>query len=90
MQIILIDAQTAAASPTIEIVGRAVVATKGLAGAETIAVNIATGITYEALMESGAAVTISATAPQICINGPGVYQFVKGVTAGATTLQLNV
>lgn len=88
MQYILIDAQTAAATVTISIARLATVATKSLAGAETIAVNMLTGSTYEAMVDGGSAVTITATAPQLIINGPGTYQFVKGVTAGAVTLQV--
>lgn len=88
MKHILINAKTAAQTVTIDLNKTATVVTKGLAGAESIAVNIETGTTFEALFESESAVVIDATSPQLILNGPGNYQFVKGVTAGATTLQV--
>lgn len=88
MRNVLINAQTIAQTATIEIGGIASVVTKGLAGAESIAVNILTGTTFEPLLESGSAVTITATSPQKLINWKGNYEFVKGITAGAVTLQV--
>lgn len=88
MKHILINAKTAAQTVTIDLSKTATVVTKGLAGVESIAVNIETGTTFEALFESESAVVIDATSPQLILNGPGSYQFVKGVTAGAVTLQV--
>lgn len=88
MRTVLINAQTAAQTVTLEVNGQATVVTKGLAGVESIAVNILTGTTFEPLLQDGVAVTFTVTAPQKLISWKGEYQFVKAGTAGAVTLQV--
>lgn len=88
MRLVLIDAQTDAKTVTMEVQSDATVVVKGLLGAETIPVNILIGSTYEPLIEEGEAVTFTATATQMEINAKGDYQFVKGSTSGAVTLQV--
>lgn len=62
------------------------VISSGLAGAETIAVNVHTGVGFTSYSPEGADVTLTATSKQIAITSYGRFQFVKGVTAGAVTL----
>lgn len=89
MQKVLINAQTIAQTVTVTLSNVASVLTKGLSGAESIAVNIETGTTFEPVFNSGSAVVIDTSSPQILINHSGNYQFVKGSTTNPVTLQVN-
>lgn len=88
----LLAAQTAAATPNF-IVGNTpvTIGAVGLAGAETVALEIELGGTWVAALDnSGTAITLTVARHNRMIGGantgPGKYRLNKGVTAGATSL----
>ncbi|MBK8974113.1 MAG: hypothetical protein IPM37_23135 [Hahellaceae bacterium] len=88
----LIDAKTAADSRDFVVSSEQIpvtVSAKGQAGAEEIAINFMIGGTFESADSNDGPVTITATRKQRIINGPGRYQVVKPVTAGACLVQLD-
>lgn len=62
------------------------VISSGLAGEETIAINVHTGVGFTSYSPEGADALLTATNKQISLTSYGRFQFVKGVTAGAVSL----
>ena len=89
MSVELIEAKTAAETvANIRVFGANVPCTliaSGLAGAETIPINISTvdADTYEAVFQGGSQTLLDDTDNVVILDKPGIYQIVKGVTAGA-------
>lgn len=88
MKYLLIDGLTAAKTGYIKVINKITVTSKGLASNESIPVNIQTGSTYEPLIDKGDPVALSTVSPQLIIEGEGNYEFVKGVTNAAVTVEL--
>lgn len=61
----------------------------GLSGAEAVSINFCVGGTFVTADGDDGPVTITATRKQRVIHGPGRYQVVKPVTAGACLVQLD-
>ncbi len=87
---ILINAATGAASPEFTVSPeqqRFTVRASGLAGAETITLQVQVGGEFRNENEDDVAITLTATAQTVILNAPGRYKLVKGVTAGAVTVE---
>ena len=87
---ILINAATGAASPEFTVSPeqqRFTVRASGLAGAETITLQVQVGGEFRNENEDDVAITLTATAQTVILNAPGRYKLVKGSTAGAVTVE---
>ena len=60
----------------------------GLAGAETIAIEVSVCDTWTALKIDGSAVVLDLNTNHKMISGPGYYRLVKPSTAGAVNVEL--
>ena len=91
MKLLLIDRQTAAATSfpfKVSIGSNPALTASGLAGAETVTLQVLTGDSWDnAKNSSGADITLTATSPQHTILAEGTYRVVKTSTAAATTVQ---
>lgn len=88
MRYIMIDALTAAKTSYIGVTDKATVVSTGLGSNESIAINILVGTTYVPLIDNEVAVTLTSVKPHIILSGESNYQFVKGVTSSAVTLEV--
>lgn len=82
----LIDNQTAGATVSTQIHSETTFIAGGLAGAETITINVWDGNNWVTYYNMGAAVVLSATNNTIVIVGAADIQFVKGTTGAGVTL----
>lgn len=90
MQSKIIVAQTAAKTVEFNVERGSPVAlfSAGLAGAETIAIEVSVCDTWTALKVDGSAVVMDANTNHRMISGPGYYRLVKPSTAGAVSVEL--